>query len=330
MKSGFVNEIKTEVKAKDLELINKQTRRKLKEDEVYAFNIILCDNDVDREYECFNLDTLQELAKLYVGKTGIFDHSMKGRDQCARIYYAEVVKGDKSTKTGMDLYQLKAKAYMPKTTKNADLILEIDSGIKREVSVGCSVEHAYCSICGIDRKKRSCKHVKGNVYTKNGEKTVCHIVLDTARDAFEWSFVAVPAQIGAGVVKSLKKVDERVEKMDIKSVKKSLNVDGEEIVIAKSAAAFILNHIADLERLAEVGTLHIEQMKKDIVKSCAITRPALKKPMLEAILDKMDVEEIKALKESFDADLDEFFPARAQINNAKIENKKRKDSGFVI
>lgn len=330
MKNGVVNETKPKICEKELELINKQTRRKLGEDEVYAFNLVLCDNDVDRDYECFSAETLEQLSKLFVGKTGIFDHSMKGKDQCARIYAAEVVESEKYTKTGEKLRQLKARAYMPKTAKNADLMLEIDSGIKREVSVGCSVEHAYCSVCGVDRKKRSCKHVKGNVYAKNGEKAVCHIVLDTARDAFEWSFVAVPAQPGAGVVKSLSKNKKVDEKMDLKSIKKSLNTEQEKVVVSKSAAAFILNHISDLEKLAEVGALYVEEMKREVVKSCAITRPALKKSMLENILDKMDIEEIRAFKESFDTDLNDYFPTSAQIKNVKSEYKKRKDSRFMI
>lgn len=75
--------------------------------------------------------------------------------------------------------------------------MEIDAGIKKEVSVGCSVEKALCSVCGTDQRKESCKHRAGQRY---GE-TLCHTVLEAPTDAYEWSFVAVPAQVGAGVVK---------------------------------------------------------------------------------------------------------------------------------
>ena len=44
---------------------------------------------------------------------------------------------------------------------------------------------------------QSCSHIKGRSY--NGAK--CHIVLDDITDAYEWSFVAVPAQVNAGVTK---------------------------------------------------------------------------------------------------------------------------------
>ena len=44
-----------------------------KPEEVYTFSVVLCDNEVDRDGECFTKETLEELAKLFVGKTGILD-----------------------------------------------------------------------------------------------------------------------------------------------------------------------------------------------------------------------------------------------------------------
>ena len=40
---------------------------------------------------------------------------------------------------------------------------------------------------------------------KNGIKEVCHVVLNQPTDAYEWSFVAVPAQREAGVIKMFAK-----------------------------------------------------------------------------------------------------------------------------
>lgn len=64
-----------EVTDKELELINAYSRRKLTKDEVYVFGVVLCDNDIDRDNERFTVESLFELEKLFVGKTGIFDHS---------------------------------------------------------------------------------------------------------------------------------------------------------------------------------------------------------------------------------------------------------------
>lgn len=59
----------------EMALINAYSRRTLTKDEVYVFGVVLCDNDIDRDNERFTVESLFELEKLFVGKTGIFDHS---------------------------------------------------------------------------------------------------------------------------------------------------------------------------------------------------------------------------------------------------------------
>ena len=177
-----------------LEKINKFTRRPLREEEIYAFPVTLCDNDIDRDNERFSDEALLTLSKLFVGKTGIFDHNPTGDNQTARIYDAEVViEPGKLTKDNRIYKYLRAEAYMVRTDKNADLITEIDAGIKKEVSVSCSASKNICSVCGCDKRITQCEHHKG----QDG----CHVILDDITDAYEWSFVAVPAQINAGVTK---------------------------------------------------------------------------------------------------------------------------------
>lgn len=89
-----------------------------------------------------------------------------------------------------------AEAYVLRTERNADLIADIEGGIKKEVSVGCAMGQARCSICG--EPYGTCAHRKGAVY--DGE--TCLAVLSEPLDAYEFSFVAVPAQRAAGVTKA--------------------------------------------------------------------------------------------------------------------------------
>lgn len=181
-----------------LDKINRFTRRELTEEEVYVFPVTLCDNDIDRDGERFSDEALLTMSKLFIGKTGIFDHNPTGDNQTARIYDAEVViEPDKLTKDKRTYKYLRAEAYMVRTDKNADLITEIDAGIKKEVSVSCSANKRICSVCGCDKSGTDCGHHKGQDYG-SGE---CHVILDDITDAYEWSFVAVPAQINAGVTK---------------------------------------------------------------------------------------------------------------------------------
>lgn len=187
----------------ELKAINKFALKPLTVDQVFTFKAVLCDNEVDRTHERFTLKALQDLKKLFLGKTVIKDHSRRADNQVARIYSTELVQSEKSIQSGGELYtQLVAHCYMVRTAGNADLIAEIEGGIKKEGSVGCSVTGAICSICGTDNMKTYCPHWPGRSYEKEGGAQVCTFTLSGARDAYEYSLVPVPAQRAAGVSKS--------------------------------------------------------------------------------------------------------------------------------
>lgn len=182
----------------ELSKINRLTRREFSADELYTFSVILCDNDIDRDGERFSDVALEQLMPLYIGKSGIVDHNPSAENQKARIFDTELITdGTRLTKYGMPYKYLKAKAYMVRTDENKNLIAEIDGGIKKEVSVSCSAASRKCSICGCDRNESSCIHTNGESY----DDKLCHTILGDITDVYEWSFVAVPAQVNAGVTK---------------------------------------------------------------------------------------------------------------------------------
>lgn len=181
--------------SKLLEQLNRFTRRKHTAQEVYMFDVILCDNEVDRDGECFTKQALETLCRRFEGVTGIFDHDPKGSRQTARIFATELVEDPaRRTAYGTAYTYLKACAYMIRTDSNQDLIREIDGGIKKEVSVSCAAKTSRCSICG---STGACAHEKGKVYGGR----LCYRELEDISDVYEWSFVAVPAQVHAGVTK---------------------------------------------------------------------------------------------------------------------------------
>lgn len=188
----------------DLEKINKYTLSPMTEEEVFTFKVTAGDNELDdRNYEPFNLKALQDLKKLYPGKTVIKDHRRSADNQVARIYDAELEKAEgKTTGAGEQFARLVLKCYMVKTPGNADLITEIKAGIKKEVSTGCRAAKAICSICGTDNTKTYCPHWPGREYDKEDGKHTCYFTLDGAKEAYELSLVAVPAQPRAGTCKN--------------------------------------------------------------------------------------------------------------------------------
>lgn len=196
--------------------INKFTLQPLTTEEVFTFKLVMGDNELDdRNYEPFNLNALKDLQKLYIGKTMIKDHKRTADNQIARVYDTELVQdSSKFTGAGEIYTKLIAKCYMLKTESNKDLIAEIKAGIKKEVSTSCRAKHAYCSICGVDNMKNYCSHYWGKEYdTANGKKT-CYFTLDGAKEAYEVSFVAVPAQPRAGTTKNYGGKEQEAQKLN--------------------------------------------------------------------------------------------------------------------
>ena len=172
--------LSAEVSEEDLRLINALAKSELGAEEVYTFAVRLCDNEVDRDWERFSVSALEKLGELFLGKSGIFDHDWSAAGQTARIYKTELcTEAGIRTEAG-DVYRyLKGYAYMLRSEKNAELIREIEGGIKKEVSVGCSVKRSVCSICGRDMGRGECSHRKGMEY----EGRLCYAELQETRKA---------------------------------------------------------------------------------------------------------------------------------------------------
>lgn len=199
-----------EITDADLKKINKYTLNPVTADDVFIFKATIADNEQDdRNYMPFNLKALQDLVSLYPGKTMLKDHSRRADNQIARIYDTELIQNaNKTTELGELHTELVAKIYMIKTESNKDLIAEILGGIKKEVSTSTVPSKMICSVCGTDNMKEYCRHYPGREYevsddTGKSTKRRCKILLHGAKDAYELSFVAVPAQPRAGTKKCI-------------------------------------------------------------------------------------------------------------------------------
>ncbi|MDE6730820.1 MAG: hypothetical protein K2J71_08625 [Oscillospiraceae bacterium] len=260
-----------------LEKINQFTRRELQEEEVYQFDVILCNNEIDRDLECFSDQALQQMQKLFIGKTGIFDHNPRSNNQTARIFDTELVRSpDQKTRDGRQLISLKANAYMIRTDSNSDFIREIDAGIKKEVSVSCSARKQICSICGTDRRESVCNHIPGNYY---GEKYCC-VILDEIQDAYEWSFVAVPAQVGAGVTKYFRSHENPDSDQNLNSNQELKNQNSPECSPEFS------------QLLSDIET----QMRTEVMQLCG--RQGAVSKALQIATERMDLKELLQFKKS--------------------------------
>lgn len=296
--------------AGDLEAINRLGRGSLTAEEVYPFALRLCDNQTDRDDEYFDRRGLEKLAELFVGKSGIFDHSWSARDQTARIYRTEIVEEPGAvSEAGEPGCYLKGYAYMLRTEENAALIAEIEGGIKKEVSVSCAVRRCVCSICGNDINDRGlCSHVKGRVY----EGKRCIVRLEEPTDAFEWSFVAVPAQRKAGVVKGFG---------GLRQVLASADPEGS-----------WREELLSLQKQAAVGRQYLSKLRRETVRLGLMAEEAMDGATLKAIVEKLDPEELEALQRCYSSRLEKqaALPVQLPYAAGEASNLSGDDRVFSI
>lgn len=302
----------TAVTKDDLKAISEYALHPLDEKEIFTFKVMLCDNDIDRDGEQFTNEALDTLAELFLGVTGIFDHNPKGKNQMARIYHTEVEEVPERKNTlGEPYRRLKAKAYMVRTMQNQDLILEILGGIKKEVSVGCQVRKKTCSICGADQLSSSCIHQKGEVYSVAGEEKLCFHRLEEPLDAYEWSFVAVPAQVNAGVVKGFHKEEEEVMEGGISTLEKAAGAS-KGIWLSEEECIHLKKEMGALKRRAQAGDLYRVELTGEVIKYAALAQE-LSPDLMQSICKKLAVEELKELKGAFEKAAQQKYPLTPQL-----------------
>ena len=179
------------------------------------------------------------------------------KNQVARLYRVELQKTAEKNSLGEPLMQLLGSAYMLRTAENESLINSIEGGIVKEVSVGFGIKKLTCSICG-EQLKRSwreptkCKndHIKGQ--TVDGQ--TCIGLMEEPTDAYEFSFVAVPAQRGAGTTKAFE------SEMSIFKMVMSLSVD--ELAENEEALDAAISHLLSAKQSREERKIRAEMADK--------------------------------------------------------------------
>lgn len=281
----------------DMELISAYTKAGVEAKDLYVFQVLLCDNDIDRDNERFADEALDTLGSLFVGKTGIFDHQWSAKEQVARIFQCSTRGDGRFTSDGRAYKALYARAYMLNNRDNQGLIQSIQGGILKEVSISCSVKRQVCSICGSEYQ--DCPHEKGRDY---GGKT-CHVVLTEPGDAYEWSFVAVPAQRQAGVIK--KYDGRRRDEMKLK-----------DFLLSGEGKAH-MPELEELEKQAELGRRYLSRLRDEVIRLGLLCGCGLKETSLRAMAARMEEPELEELRKAYEEKSREMFPVTSQLTMAR-------------
>ena len=307
--------------------ISSFARRDMKPEEVYVFPVVLCDNDIDRDGERFTEACLNKLAGMMVGRTGIRDHEAKADNQAARLYdcFTETSATEKNA-LGDPLMRLIGSAYMLRTEGNRERIAAIEGGIAKEVSISCSVAEQRCSICGHD--VRICDHFKGRVY--GGKR--CFAELDRPTDAYEWSFVAIPAQKGAGVIKMGKAVKKMKENEAlVKSMATGTLVSCEEtLTLSPEEAVGLSERVASLQKLAEVGRKHEEETKNELLRLLKLCEVDLSEETAKSIGEKLSADEKDEIVKWLNGAYAKKFPVMPQTAPEQAMPQKESFDSYRI
>ena len=281
--------------ASQLEAINAQAKAELTAEQVYVFSVRLCDDQIDRDGERFDTAALPVLAKMFVGKTGIVDHKWSSSGQVARIFETQVVCED-------GVSYIKAWAYIRRGGNAEEIIADIEAGIKKEISVGCAMGRGVCSICG--GEYGDCGHQKGEYY----DGMLCCVILKEPMDAYEFSFVAVPAQREAGVIKGLGE-----GKRCLKELADEFGAQGE------YRALYVQ---------AQLGREYEKQLQSDVVRLFLTLDMGLEEPVLRSVAKKVSAEELLHLKAALEERVAEYLPMQTQLHVRA--GKEELEAGFMI
>ena len=311
MKSLIESDI-TQIDGEELALINKHSKKELIQDDVYVYPLVICDNNVDRDKEYFSIQDLDRLKSLFLGKTMIVDHNWKAGGQHSRIYKTEVVPTNVASDNpdGEAYYQLKGWAYTLK--KNDVLIDNIEAGIYKEVSAGFSVSDFQCSICKNSYfDMNNCSHIKGRTYQMEGKQVECLLRMKDPKDAYEVSFVAVPAQTMAGVTKGfdLSKFEDEKEKL----LGKANDKPG-----SNEPAIFIANLQKRGEKAVKLLKSIIQKAKDEKAEEISISVTDMEKEVTA-------YEEAVTKNEELKKEVDELTP-KAKMGEQYLEDLKKECS----
>lgn len=282
--------------AAQLESINAMAKGKLAAEQLYVFSLRLCDDQIDRDLERFDTAALPVLAKLFIGKTGIVDHCWSSENQVARIFQTQVVRED-------SVSFIKAWAYIRRSTHTDEIIADIEAGIKKEVSVGCAMGRSVCSVCGSDYG--SCGHQKGEYY----DGQMCCAILQEPMDAYEFSFVAVPAQRDAGVIKGLGRSGKK-----LKELAEEFGAQAE---------------YRQLYQQAQLGQQFEKQLRDDVVRLCLGLELGAEEPVLRSVMERAAAEDLQKLKAALEERMRLLQPMVTQLPQAGAL-RGEVESGYLI
>lgn len=315
--------------------INEHTINPLEAEDVFTYDVVLCNTDTDRVGDKMTPEFLREFAEKSSSLIGLKDHDWETSNATSRLYDVEVVESeDELDSDGEKLLYVLGHAYTLKSNPDVE---RINAGLLSGVSVSFASSGDRCSICGEAMIKGEddigvCSNGHRALETYDGKE--CHNILCHCDDVYEYSLVPVPCQRqakiknkelgGNGFMKRAKFLANKLLKS------KSLDADvtkgieeivetSEEAEVSEDDVRELIEENAKLKSELEAVQKELADVKEKMAKSKACGAVEKEIEALEPLTDqvKSDImEKIDFDKISFDDD-DKLVGFDEQIEEIK-------------
>jgi hypothetical protein len=161
---------------------------------------------------------------------------------------------------------------------------------------------SVCSICG--GEYGDCGHQKGQYY----DGQLCCAILKEPMDAYEFSFVAVPAQVNAGVLKGMGR-------------NRCLKELAEEFGAQQEYRA--------LFKEAQLGRQYRRELEDGVVRLCLALELGAQAQTYRNLVKAAAAEDLMQLKSALENRLAESLPVVTQLGGG-MDAKMEVESGFLI
>ena len=131
-------------------------------------------------------------------------------------------------------------------------------------------------------------------------------------DAYEFSFVAVPAQPAAGVVKGMDRGC----------------ADLKELAARNPACT---KQLRELEEQAQLGRAYTKALKDEVVRLGLLAGLGLEAEQLRGMAEVMSAQQLEQLKAAYGKQAEKRYPIRTQLDyGEKTTQRKEADRAFLI
>ena len=156
-----------------------------------------------------------------------------------------------------------------------------------------------------------------------GGKLCCGELSDPY-DAYEWSFVAVPAQKNAGVTKTA-----YGKENDMEGIMKKLS-RGQSATFSDRDCKKLLDYIDSLKQSAKDGVYYRDSLTTEVLRLSAAVQPGISRETMESVTKGMTVAQLKEFKTAFEKQRAELIPVAPQLYTEKKSTKSDANGQYHI